>query len=78
MTRVKIVAHQKYNDIEMRFPTALLAGMMMDELIVSTDGDISFTVTVEEFEKKGGCINERVNGETAENTDGAKSTEELV
>lgn len=52
MTRVKVIARQKYNDIEMTFPTALLAGMMMDELIVATDGDISFKVEVEEFPVK--------------------------
>lgn len=53
MTRVKVTAVQKYNDIEMHFPTALLAGMMMDELIVATDGDISFKVEVEEVPVKG-------------------------
>lgn len=50
--RVKVIARQKYNDIEMTFPTALLAGMMMDELIVATDGDISFKVEVEEVPVK--------------------------
>ena len=53
MTRVKVTATQKYNDIEMHFPTALLAGMMMDELIVATDGNISFKVEVEEVPVKG-------------------------
>ena len=50
--RVKVIARQKYNDIEMTFPTALLAGMTMDELIVATDGDISFKVEVEEVPVK--------------------------
>lgn len=50
MTRVKVIAAQKYNNIEMTFPTALLAGMLMDELIVATDGDISFKIEVEEKE----------------------------
>lgn len=69
--RVKVIATQKYNDIEMAFPTALLAGMMMDELIVATDGNISFKVEVEEVpvkdtEEKGVGADA---GETAENTD---------
>lgn len=71
MTRVKVTATQKYNDIEMYFPTALLAGMMMDELIVATDGNISFKVEVEEVpvkdaEEKGVDADA---GEAAENTD---------
>lgn len=65
MTRVKVIATQKYNDIEMTFPTALLAGMAMDELIVATDGNISFKVVVEEIEKGGGAD----DGKAAENTD---------
>ena len=68
---VKLTAKQKYNDIEMRFPTALLAGMMMDEMIVATDGNVSFTIEVEEDNKKGENADGRVNGETAENTDEA-------
>lgn len=68
---VKVTARQKYNDIEMRFPTALLAGMMMDKMIVATDGNVSFTVEVEEYEKKGEKADGCVNGETAENTDEA-------
>ena len=69
--RVKVTASQKYNDIERWFPTATLAGLVMDELIVATDGNISFKVEVEEVpvkmtEEKGGDADA---GETAENTD---------
>ena len=71
MTRVKVIATQKYNDIEMTFPTALLAGMMMDDLIVATDGNISFKVEVEEVPVK--MTEEKEDtadvGEAAENTD---------
>ena len=71
MTRVKVTATQKYNDIVMTFPTALLAGMMMDELIVATDGNISFKVEVEEVPVK--VTEEKEDdedaGEAAENTD---------
>ena len=66
MTKVKVVAHQKYNNIEMSYPTAMLAGMMMDEMIVSTDGDISFTVTVEKSEEKEEAADA---GQITENTD---------
>lgn len=66
MTRVKVIAQQKYNSIVMYFPTALLAGMMMDDLIVATDGNISFTIEVEEIEEKEDTADV---GEAAENTD---------
>lgn len=71
MTRVKVTATQKYNDIVMYFPTALLAGMTMDELIVATDRNISFKVEVEEVPVKGTEEKEDTAdvGETAENTD---------
>jgi len=66
MTRVKVIAQQKYNSIVMYYPTALQAGMMMDDLIVATDGDISFTIEVDEIEEKE---DDADVGEAAENTD---------
>lgn len=74
--RIRLVMRQRYNEITFSFPTALLAGMFMDEAIVSADadfGELEFRITVEDEEdpvedneEKGGNADA---GETAENTD---------
>ena len=53
MTRVKVVMKQGYNEIEMSFPNAMMAGLFMDDAINATDGDVVFRVTVEEEEGDG-------------------------
>jgi hypothetical protein len=53
--RIRLVMRQRYNEITFSFPTALLAGMFMDEAIVSADadfGELEFRITVEDEEEK--------------------------
>ena len=50
MTRVNVIMKQGYNEIEMSFPNAMMAGLFMDDAIIATDSDVSFRVTVVEEE----------------------------
>lgn len=52
MARVHVVMKQGYNDIEMSFPNAMMAGLFMDDAIIATNGDVTFRVTVEPEEEK--------------------------
>lgn len=74
--RIRLVMRQRYNEITFSFPTALLAGMFMDEAIVSADadfGELEFRITVEDEEDPVKDNEEKEGnadaGETAENTD---------
>lgn len=53
MFRIHVVMKQGYNEVEMSFMNAMMAGLFMDEAIIATDGDVTFRVTVSEIETEG-------------------------
>ena len=54
MARVNVIMYQRYNEIKMSFPNAMMAGLFMDDAIVATDGNVEFKVNVEIDKREDG------------------------
>ena len=66
MARVNVIMYQRYNEVKMSFPNAMMAGLFMDDAIVATDGNVEFKVSVEMDKREDGVCDVT---ETDANTD---------